>query len=175
MSPRAASARKYLRDGLPAVYLDSELTMGFVAALEEVLDPVVCLLDCLPAHLDPELAPDDLLGLLGAWLGFEADQLEPERLRRVVGESLELARMRGTCPGVQHVLDLCFPELGLRVHDQGGVSWSADVQAPPAPPPAFEVRCDKPLADDQRAAVERILSQFKPAHVAHRLIGGAGA
>ena len=61
--PSPASNRRYLRDGLPGLYRDDDFTMRFVGALEQVLDPIVSVLDALPAHFDPELAPLDILAL----------------------------------------------------------------------------------------------------------------
>src|SRR5262249_34074690 len=66
--PRPASERRYLRSRLPAIYQDDDFGLEFLAALESELDPIVAILDCLPAHLNPELAPRDLLGMLAAWL-----------------------------------------------------------------------------------------------------------
>ena len=60
-SPTPASSRRYLRGGLPALYQQEDFGMRLVAALEGVLDPVVAVLDSLPAHFDAELAPIDIL------------------------------------------------------------------------------------------------------------------
>ena len=48
--------------------------MRFVGALETLLDPIVAMLDALPAHFDPDYAPRDVLDLLSAWLGVELDE-----------------------------------------------------------------------------------------------------
>ena len=71
-TPPVASSRAYLRSGLPAVYQESDFGMRFIGALEELLDPIVAVLDALPAHFDPDHAPRDILSLLAAWLGAEA-------------------------------------------------------------------------------------------------------
>ena len=73
-TPPVASSRAYLRGGLPAVYQDGDFGMRFVGALETVLDPIVAMLDALPAHFDPDHAPRDVLDLLAAWLGVELDE-----------------------------------------------------------------------------------------------------
>ena len=70
--PPAASARRYLRDHLPAVYSDPPrlesgaegLAARFVGSLERVLDPVVASLDCLPAQLATDTAPAPMLALM---------------------------------------------------------------------------------------------------------------
>ena len=44
-TPEVASSRAYLRNGLPAMYQDGDFGMRFVGALEELLDPIVAVLD----------------------------------------------------------------------------------------------------------------------------------
>ena len=122
-TPPVASSRAYLRGGLPAMYQDGDFGMRFVGALEAVLDPIVAVIDALPAHFNPDHAPRDVLNLLAAWLGVEVDESQPlpER-RRLVRESAELSRRRGTVRGMELALQLAFPKLPLRVEDNGGVT-----------------------------------------------------
>ena len=68
-SPPVAEMRRVLRSQLPALYQENDFGQRFVGGLEGVLDPVLALLDSLPAHLDPDLAPQDMLDLLAGWLG----------------------------------------------------------------------------------------------------------
>src|SRR4029077_609353 len=70
-NPTPVTNRRYLRGGLPEIYQEQDFAMRFVGAFEGVLDPIVALLDTLPAHFDPELAPLDLLDLATKWLGLE--------------------------------------------------------------------------------------------------------
>ena len=109
-TPPVASSRAYLRGGLPALYQDGDFGMRFVGALESVLDPIVAIIDALPAHFNPDHAPRDLLNLLSAWLGVEVDESQPlpER-RRLVREAAELGRRRGTVRGLELALQLSFP------------------------------------------------------------------
>lgn len=66
--PRNASARRYLRSGLPSIYQEGDFGMRFVGALEQLLDPLVGTLDGLPAHFEPSLVEGDQLQLLaGGW------------------------------------------------------------------------------------------------------------
>jgi hypothetical protein len=72
-TPPVASSRAYLRGGLPAVYQESDFGMRFIGGLEELLDPIVAVLDALPAHFDPDHAPRDILSLIAGWLGVDLD------------------------------------------------------------------------------------------------------
>src|SRR5262249_34788418 len=107
--PTPASNRRYLRNGLPGLYRDDDFTMRFVGALEHVLEPVVSVLDTMPAHFDPELAPLDILGLATAWLGLRHNEAQPaSQLRELVRRAAELGRLRGTHAGVELALKLNF-------------------------------------------------------------------
>ena len=170
-TPEVASARGYMRNGLPALYQESDFGMRFIGALESVLDPIVAILDALPAHFDPELAPRDVLDLLAAWLGVQLDEGQSMAARReLLRNAAELGRRRGTLGGLQLALSLAFPNLPLRVEDQGGVVWSTDIDSKAAAqPPEFVVYCDKPIREDQQAAVARCIETVKPVHTSYRL------
>lgn len=170
-TPEAVSARGYMRNQLPSLYQESDFGMRFVGALESVLDPVVAVLDALPSHFDPELAPRDVLDLLAGWLGVQLDEgMSIAARRSVIRNAAELGRRRGTVIGLQMALKLSFPDLPLRVEDQGGVVWSTDPNtASEAGPAQFVVYCDKPIQEDQQAAVARCIETVKPVHTSYRL------
>jgi phage tail-like protein len=169
-TPAVASSRAYLRGGLPAMYQDGDFGMRFVGALESVLDPVVAVIDALPAYFNPDHAPRDVLDLLAAWLGIEVDESQPLRERRaLVRQSAELSRRRGTVRGLELALSLAFPKLPLRVEDNGGVSWGADEPAGESSASSFVVYCDKPIPEATQAAVARCIEQYKPVHCTYRL------
>lgn len=169
-TPTVASSRAYLRSGLPAIYQESDFGMRFIGALEELLDPIVAVLDALPAHFDPDHAPRDLLNLLSAWLGADIDESQDLKYQReMVRRAADLGRKRGTVSGLELALKLHFPDVPLRIEDQGGVKWSLDQQPVEAPPPSFVVYCDKPIPEQTQAAVARCIEQHKPVGTAYRL------
>ena len=53
--------RHPIGDRLPAIYLDDGFTLRFTSALDEVLAPVIAVLDGFADYLDPSLAPADFL------------------------------------------------------------------------------------------------------------------
>jgi phage tail-like protein len=169
-TPEVASSRAYLRGALPAVYQDGDFGMRFVGALERLLDPIVAVLDGLPAHFDPDHAPRDLLSLMAAWLGVDLDESQNLRHQReMVRRSAELGRRRGTVRGLELALKLSFPDVPLRIEDQGGVSWSLDQSPVEAPAASFVVYCDKAIPEETQAAVARCIEQHKPIHTTYRL------
>jgi phage tail-like protein len=169
-TPEVASGRAYLRNGLPAMYQDGDFGMRFVGALEAVLDPIVAVLDALPAHFNPDHAPRDILTLLASWMGVDLDEGQSLRDRReLVRQAAELSRRRGTRRGIELALKLGFPALPLRVEDHGGVTWKADDVSRESPPASFVVYCDKPIPEEIQAAVARCIEQYKPVHTTYRL------
>src|SRR5688572_10441147 len=169
-TPRVASSRAYLRSSLPAVYQEGDFGMRFIGALETLLDPIVAVLDALPAHFSADHAPRDVLDLLSAWLGVDLDESQtPAQRRAMVRQAAELGRRRGTRAGLELALSLAFPELPLRVEDPGGVRTAPPQEGEQVPPPSFIVYCDKPIAEEVQAAVARCIEQYKPVHTTYRL------
>jgi len=168
-TPRSASSRAYLRDGLPSMYTDGDFGMRFVGALEELLDPIVAMLDALPEHFDPDYAPRHILNLLSAWLGVELDESRAIAVQRdTIRRAAELGRRRGTKGGLELALSLAFPDVPLRVEDEGRIVYAAG-EVVESNPPQFVVYCDKPVTEDVQAAIARCIEQFKPVHTAYRL------
>jgi phage tail-like protein len=169
--PATVSARAHLRDGMPVPYRADDFAMRLIGALEEVLDPIVAILDALPGYIDADLAPHDLLELVSAWLGVELDETHVrEHRREVIRRAPELGRRRGTRAGLELALRLAFPDVPLRVRDGGGVVWATDPrELPPAVPPALVVYCEEALPDERLAAIARFIDRMKPVHVAAKL------
>jgi phage tail-like protein len=169
-TPPVASTRAYLRNGLPSLYQDGDFGMRFVGALEELLDPIVAVLDALPAHFDPNHAPHDVLELLAAWLGVDLDETQELRHQReMVRRSAELGRRRGTVKGLELALALHFPGVPLRVEDNGGVHWAQRPMPAEQAAQSFVVYCDKPVEETVQAAIARCIEQYKPVHTTYRL------
>jgi phage tail-like protein len=170
-APPSASARAYMRESLPAVFRENDFAMRFVGALESVLDPIVTVIDSLPAYVDPRLAPSDMVEVLAAWLGLELDESMDDATRReLVLQSAEATRWRGTRRGLEMALRLTFPDLPLRIEDEGGVVFTRDASAEPAPASnRFIVYCDTPIPAARQAVVARVIEEQKPLHVAYRL------
>lgn len=169
-SPAVASQRQYLSRALPAVYQENDFGVRFVGALEPLLDPVVALLDSLPAHIDPSLAPEDMLALLAHWLGLEVDEAWPIASKReLVRRGDELARRHGTRAGLELTLKIAFPDHPLRVEDSGGVTWPGKQKAADKSGAGFVVYCDAPLDEHELGAVSRLIEQVKPVNVTYKL------
>lgn len=151
---------------LPAVFADDDLAQRFVGGLDEVLAPILNVLDCLDTYFTPSLAPADFTRWLGWWVGAETDGIQDDdlegeaRLRAAVAAAARLHRVRGTRDGLAEAVRLAFgvqPE----ITESGGAAWSARPSGPvpgerrprlhvairlPAPTPADEHRLDDLVA-----------------------------
>jgi phage tail-like protein len=159
---------------VPVVYRESEFAMGFLKALEEVVDPIVAFLDSVPAHFDVSLAPPEYVTLIGEWLGVDPERRwdgllgrDEGRRRLLVDRAAAIARRRGTGACLQDVLDLLFPDLGLRVWDLGRSTFSAEPRDPPPAEASFEVTSTVEPARGRRAAIDRVVEQLRPVHVTY--------
>jgi phage tail-like protein len=173
--PPSARARSYLRSGLPAVYHErpegssqDAFALRFLEGLEGVLDPIVAMLDLLASHLDLDLAPPEVIELVGEWLGLDRDGALPiEAHTRLVRHATEIAAARGTVAGLRLMLTMALPEVAVQVRDSGGVTWgTSPAESADAGPPTLEVVCPPDLPASTLAAIRRIVLEVKPAHVA---------
>ncbi|GAA2378856.1 phage tail protein [Streptomyces carpaticus] len=153
---------------LPAVFADDDLAQRFVAGLDEVLAPILSVLDCLDAYFTPGLAPEDFTRWLGTWVGAETDGTEPEdRLRLAVGAAAHLHRIRGTRRGLAEAVRLAFgaePE----ITESGGTDWSArpfgPVPGDPRPRLHVHLRLPDPTPADTHR-LDTLVAAARPAHM----------
>jgi phage tail-like protein len=169
-APPVVSRRATLRRSMPAIYHETDFAMRFVGALEGVLDPIAAVIDALPAHFSPDYAPEPMIDMLAAWLGVEPDEaLALDARRETVRMAAELGRRRGTVRGLELALQLSFPDLPMRVADEGGVRWSLDGSPAPAGPAHFVVYVDTPIPEERQVAIARCIEHHKPVQTTYRL------
>jgi len=161
-----------LGETLPALYQDDGLAQGLASAMDEILAPIFTSLDCLPAYLDPLLAPTDFLDWLGGWVGVTLDHTWPlERRRLMVASAVELYRLRGTAAGLAAQVEV-FTGGRVEIVESGAAGWSkvANGVIPGDRQPSLTVRVT--VADPDAVATTRldaIVAAAKPAHMPHRL------
>lgn len=153
---------------LPAVFADDDLAQRFVGGLDDVIAPILNVLDCLDTYFDPALTPADFAQWLGSWVGAETDGTEPEdRLRAAVAAAARLHRVRGTRRGLSEAVRLAF---GVEpdITESGGADWNARPIGPfpGAPRPHLHVALrlpDPSPADTHR--LDTLVAAARPAHM----------
>ena len=153
---------------LPAVYADDEMAQRFTAGLDDLLAPMLNVLDCMDSYFTPTLAPEDFTEWLGSWGGAETEPDAPlPLLRESVAAAAGLHRLRGTRRGLAEAVRLAFgvePE----INESGGAEWSARPLGgfPGDPQPHLEVvlRVDRPERIDLQRLTE-LVRAARPAHI----------
>ncbi|MFE3248651.1 phage tail protein [Streptomyces sp. NPDC059209] len=161
-----------LIDQLPAVYVEQDFLRRFLAALDDVLAPVLLTIDNVPAYLDHRTAPDDFLEWLASWVAVEPheDSATDHRRAAVRGAVARHAR-RGTVGGLADAVRL---ETGTEpeIAESGGTAWSTSPNTPlpggAVPWVTIRVRAaeGRPL---DRGRLEELIETEVPAHVGFSL------
>ena len=115
-----------IADHLPSIYHDAMFVREFTRGLDEVLAPVISVLDCLDAYIDPMLAPADFVEWLGGWVGTKLDEDWPlERRRLFLANAVAVYAARGTCHGLEDELELYTG--GTSTVDDPGRVWTSSL------------------------------------------------
>ncbi|GAQ68228.1 phage tail protein [Streptomyces scabiei] len=153
---------------LPAVFADDDLAQRFVGGLDDVIAPILSVLDCLDSYFTPSLAPVDFTQWLAGWVGAETDGTEPEdRLRAAVAAAAYLHRVRGTRRGLSEAVRLVFgvvPE----ITESGAASWDARPLGPvpgeARPRLHVTLRLPDPTSADEHR-LDSLVAAARPAHM----------
>lgn len=118
--------RRPIVEHLPSIYQDGMFLRAFTSGLDDVLAPVVAVLDCLHAYIDPHLAPADFVEWLGGWVGTSLDEdWTLERQRQFLANAVSVYASRGTPHGLEDELEL-YTGGTSTVDDPGGV-WTSSL------------------------------------------------
>lgn len=146
---------------LPAVYAEDDLAQRLTESLDEVLAPVLAVLDCLPAYFDPVLAPADFIALLGAWVGADGE----------VPGAVAAHALRGTRAGLAEQVRQVFGVIP-EIEESGGATWSATpgtvLPGSGRPYLLVRLRVPDPAAVDT-AALTVFVARERPVHLPFRV------
>jgi phage tail-like protein len=160
-----------LGESLPAVYADNGFAQRWCQGLDEVLAPVLATLDCLPAYLDPAIAPPDLVEWLAGWVGVTlVPGIPGPRRRQLVMAAARLYGWRGTLRGIRSIIELSTGQ-APEITESGSSAWSRDPGAglPGFPDPALVIRLNAAELSIEEPRLVAIIAPFVPAHVPWRL------
>ena len=159
-------------DTMPLVYRGDPLAEQLCASFDDVLAPIFATLDCLPAYLDPETAPADMLDWLAGWIGLTVStHEEPARKRELITAGAALLPWRGTVRSVHEAVVAAFNR-ETEVIESGSATWSTTPDSRPGgqPVPGLVVRVTVDSADDiDQRSLDVLVDSVKPAHIPHRV------
>lgn len=157
---------------LPAIYQEDEFTMRWLSAFDEVLSPVVSVLDNVESYFDPTIAPLDFVEWLASWVGVELDETWPDDAKReLVANAVDLFRIRGTVHGLARHIAI-YTGAEPEIEESGACTWSpqSGTELPGSARPSLIVRVRVPDAGAVDARrLDRIVLASKPAHIPHRV------
>jgi phage tail-like protein len=159
---------------LPALYADDSFAQRWCAGLDEVLAPVIGVLDSFPAYLDPWTTPPDVLDWLASWVGLDAVAALPvERRRALVYQAADLHAWRGTPAAVRGLVQLATGR-DVDLEESGGTMWSGEPETalPGSGVPGLVVRVRRADEDGDEvdpALLTVLLGLVAPAHVPWRV------
>lgn len=161
-----------LGETLPGLYRDDPFTQDLCAALDEVLAPVLCVLDNAPSYLDLAMAPEDFLPWLACWVGMAMDSALPgPRQRELLRAAASHQGWQGTARGIELAVEALLG-VDVQVYESGGTAWSTDPSAdlPGTPGAQVLVRVVAPPGTNIDAdLVTVVVATVVPAHVAYRV------
>ncbi|MFD9702951.1 phage tail protein I [Lentzea sp. NPDC059081] len=153
---------------LPAVYQEDEFTVRFTGGLDAVLAPVLTVLDCLTAYVDPLLAPSDFLEWLSGWVGVEPDEDWPDlRRRTAIAAAVALHSSRGTVAGLRTHLEIVSGGQVV-VTESGGVRTSA-TPTTEVPDVSTWLHVRVVARSASAGTLDAVVTAAKPVHVPHEL------
>lgn len=142
-----------------------------VAAIDDMLAPILDIVDGIDAHLAVDFAPASILEWLAECLGVDDGHgASVGQYRILVAEVGEIYGWWGTARGLAALLRAetgCEPE----ILDNGGVAWSATpLEEPRADQkPTVVIRLYEPHADIIIDRLDALVASAVPAHVTYQI------
>ncbi len=166
-----------MRTQIPGMLQDDPFVCRMLDGLDEVIAPVISVLDCFDAYLDSNLAPLDMVRYMGDWVLASMDDLWTEdKVRRDVTTAAQRAKWAGTARALH---DRLVPHevSALVISDFGRV----DTSDRPTNPEDWKestthtvvlsiTTTDRSPAEIER--ITRIARDIVPAHVSMTVVAG---
>ncbi|ODA40673.1 phage tail protein [Desulfosporosinus sp. BG] len=193
-SPVLRSIRVYLPRSsylryLPAVYQEDDSSRYFLERFLSLFETFFSKLEEQTYHVtglfDQAAVPGEFLNRLAAWLGIVVDENWPEeKLRQLIKKAMDLYRKRGTCAGIEEMIELytgikpyiiehfeldCMQDEKLKelLYGNDPDVFTVLLNSVKAHRECFTVH---DFTDNELVTVQRILSSEKPAHTDVRLV-----
>ena len=167
-----------LRHQIPPMLQDDPAICSFLDGLDELIAPVISVLDSFDAYLDPQVAPVDMVRYMGGWVLASMDDVwTEETVRRDVSRAAYRAKWAGTERALRDRL-LPYEVRDLTVIDPGSTVVATAATDPESWQDVDELVVvlkvtPKVPGQAELDRVERIARTVVPAHVSVRVTVGA--
>ena len=167
-----------LRTQNPPMLQDDPSIVAFLDGLDELIAPVISVLDSFDAYLDPQIAPLDMVRYMGGWVLASMDDVWTEEIvRRDVSRAAYRAKWAGTERALHDRL-VPYEVRDLTVVDPGGTMVETAPTDPSSwhDPDEFVVVLKvtpKTAGAAEIERIERIARTVVPAHVSVRVTVGS--
>lgn len=154
-----------LETQIPAMLAEDPLVCAFLRGLDEVSAPVLSVLDCFDAYLDPHLAPPDMVAYLGSWILADIDDVWSEAaIRDDVAKAHERAVWAGTVRGIRE--RLVPREVASVEITESGTTLTSTMPTDPQQWAEASAPIVRVVASaGEREHLRRIVARLVPAHV----------
>lgn len=158
-----------------SMLIEDPVAQKICASLDEVLAPIVSVLDCYDSYLDAQLAPMDFVRYMCSWLLVNPEiGWDDATVRNALSHAIHFYELRGTSKGIERFASAVF-NIEVTVEQTGGVTTSRDSTDPstwivPPPPRCTVTIRSRGGSKVDHATLELVLSTAIPAHVEVTLV-----
>lgn len=157
---------------------DDPIAQKICASLDEVLAPIISVLDCYDSYLDVNIAPLDFVRYMSTWILVHPETgWDEHAVRRSLANAIRFYEFRGTARGVRDFLSVVF-NVDVAVEDSGSVTTSQDWTDPstwptPEAPSVHITISGREGASTDMDLVHMVMGAAVPAHVEATLSEGS--
>lgn len=156
---------------------DDPIAQMICASLDEVLAPIISVLDCYDSYLDAHIAPIDFVRYMSSWILVNPQaSWDDMTVRKSLAHAIRFYDFRGTSRGLHDYLKDIFG-IDVAIEDSGSVITSRDSTDPSTWPALEQPSVNISLQGSTVSAssldlIRTLLTVAVPAHVTATLVDG---
>ncbi|MDP4805357.1 MAG: phage tail protein [Candidatus Nanopelagicales bacterium] len=156
---------------------DDPIAQMICASLDEVLAPIISVLDCYDSYLDAHIAPIDFVRYMSSWILVNPQaSWDDATVRKALAHAIRFYDFRGTSRGLHDYFKDIFG-IDVVIEDSGSVITSRDSTDPstwsaPGPPAVSISLQGNTDSESSLDLIQTLLAVAIPAHVTATLVDG---